>query len=326
MKITNSSVRSWSRLGQRATFFAIAMPEIVEKNENIKLLTADLAQLSNMDRIKSKYPDKLINVGIAEQNMVAIAAGLAMEDYCVFATTYASFIAVRSLEQARQHLSQLKLNVKLVGSSTGVVAARSGIAHWATEDIAFMRALPNMIVMNAADSVEAYWMAHYAASVPDPMYIRLNGTPGCQMVYDENFQFEPGKIQLMIQGKDVALLGTGLMVYEALEASKVLEARGISCTVADVHTLKPIDKETLNSLFASHKLIVTIEEHNVIGGLGSAVAEYKTTLKSAPKQIMIGIPDTFSKNIGSQRYIWNQFGLTAPQIADRIIKEYEETI
>lgn len=323
MRITNASARSWARLGQRATFFAIAMPEVVDSNDKIRLLTADLAQLSNLDRIRSKYPERLVNVGIAEQNMVAIAAGLAMEDYCVFATTYASFLAVRSLEQVRQHLSQLNLNVKLVGTSTGVVAARSGIAHWATEDIAFMRALPNMVVMNAADCVEAYCMAHYAASVPGPMYIRLNGTPGCPMVYDETFEFKPGKINRLACGTDVALLSTGLMVYEAIEASNVLEERGVSCTVADVHTIKPLDKESLNEIFASHKMIVTIEEHNVIGGMGSAVSEYKTTLKNAPKQIMIGIPDCFTKDTGSQRYIWKQFGLTASQIADRIMGEFE---
>ena len=140
MNITKAAVRSWARLGQRATFFAIAMPEILEKNDDIRIITADLALLSNLDRLKSKYPDRIINVGIAEQNMVAIASGMAMEGFCVFTTTYASFLAVRSLEQTRQHLSQLNLNVKLVGTSTGVVAARSGIAHWATEDIAFMRA------------------------------------------------------------------------------------------------------------------------------------------------------------------------------------------
>ncbi len=326
MNITKASARSWARLGQRATFFAIAMPEIVDKNDDIRILTADLAQLSNLDRIINKYPDRIINVGIAEQNMVAIASGMAMEGYSVFATTYASFLAVRSLEQARQHLSQLNLNVKLIATSTGVVAARSGIAHWATEDIAFMRALPNMIVMNAADCVEAYWMANYAASVSKPMYIRLNGTPGCPMIYDETFEFKPGKIQIYTEGHDVALLATGLMVHEAIECAKVLETYGISCTVADVHTIKPLDKTGLDDIFATHKMIATIEEHNVIGGLGSAVAEYKTTLEQSPKQILIGIPDCFTKDTGSQRYIWEQFGLTAPQIAERIKNEFEGKI
>lgn len=323
MNITKASARSWARLGQRAAFFAIAMPEIVEEHENVRVMTADLAQLSNLDRLQKKYPEKLINVGIAEQNMVAMASGMAMEGYCVFATTYASFIATRSLEQARQHLSQFSLNVKLVGTAAGLVAARSGIAHWATEDIAFMRALPNMTVMSAADCVEAYCMAHYAASAPGPMYIRLNGVPGCPMIYDESYVFEPGKIRLLNRGTDVALLGTGLMVHEALEAAKLLEEQGISCSVADVHTIKPLDKEGLNDLFASHKLIVTLEEHNIIGGLGGAVAEYKATLDKTPRQIMVGIPDRFTTDTGSPRYIWEQFGMTAPQIAERVRNEWE---
>lgn len=318
MRITKASVRSWARLGQRATFFAMAMPEIAKGNNDLKVLTADLAQLSNLERFAKTYPDKFLNVGIAEQNMIGIASGLAVEGYCVFATTYASFLAVRSLEHVRQHLSNLNLNVKLVGTAAGMVAARSGIAHWATEDMAFMRALPNMTVMSAADCVEAYCMAHYAASVDGPIYIRLNGTPDCPVVYDETYVFQPNKIQVLCQGSDVALLGTGLMVHEALEAAKELEQAGISCTVADVHTLKPLDVETLTQVFSSHKLIVTVEEHNIIGGLGSAVAEYKATLEGAPRQLMIGVPDAFTGKTGSQRFIWEQFGMTSPQIAERV--------
>ena len=159
MIVNKANIRKWSMLGQRGTFFGEALPEIAKEKDHIKLLTADLAILSGLSRFESMHPDKFLNVGIAEQNMVGIAAGLAMAGNCVFATTYASFIAVRSLEHVRQHLAHLKCNVKIVGTAAGTVAAKSGVSHWATEDLAFMRALPNLQVFSAADALEAYKMA-----------------------------------------------------------------------------------------------------------------------------------------------------------------------
>ena len=320
MSLTKAKVRSFSRLGQRATFFGVAMPEIADQKDDMCVITADLAQLSNLTRFADEHPDKFLNVGIAEQNMIGIASGLAMEGTLVYATTYASFIAVRDLEHVRQHLSNLKLNVKLIGTAAGVVAARSGVAHWASEDVSFIRSLPNMVVMSAADSLEAYHMAFFSAEYEGPMYIRLNGVPNSPMVYDENYTFEPFKIDVIKEGRDVAIIGTGLMVNEALEASKLLEAEEISCTVANMHTVKPIDKETLEKLFRNHKMIATVEEHNVIGGIGSAVAEYKATLNNTPKQLFFGFPDSFTE-AGTSQYIWEKFGITASQIAERIIKE-----
>lgn len=320
MKVSKASIRAWSRLGQRGSFFGIAMPDIAKEKENLKVLTADLSLLSGMDRFVSQYPDKFLQVGIAEQNMIGIAAGLAMEGKCVFATTYASFIAVRSLEHIRQHLSHLQCNVKIVGSSAGVVAARSGISHWATEDLAFMRVLPGMTVLSPADSLEAIKMAEYAAETEGPVYIRLSGGLDCPIVYSEDYDFVAGKIVELKQGEEVALLATGLMVAESLKAEELLEKEGISCSVYNVHTIKPLDVEMLKQIFDKHRLIVTVEEHNILGGLGSAVAEYKTTLSKAPRQIMIGFPDSFAK-AGTQRYIWEQIGLTDNQIAERILRE-----
>lgn len=324
MKITKGTVRSWSRLGQRATFFAGALPEIAAEKEDMYVLTADLAQLSNLNKFASLYPERFINTGIAEQNMVGIASGLAMEGSCVFATTYASFIAVRSLEHVRQHISHLKLNVKLIGTAAGVVAARSGVAHWATEDVSFMRSLPNMRIICPSDCNQAYQAAYYAASTDEPMYIRLVGTPNCPMIYDENYVFDPDRISILREGSDAALLASGLIVHEALEAAELLEQKGISCTVADVHTIKPLDTETLGRLMSSHKLIATAEEHNIIGGLGSAVAEFKAGLDNAPRQIFIGMNDSFDVSAGSQRYIWEQFGITSNKIAERIEKEFDK--
>lgn len=325
MEVNTINLRTWARLGQRGAFFGIALPNIAEHMDNIKLLTADLAILSGMDRYRANYPDKFLNVGIAEQNMIGIAAGLAMDGNCVFATTYSSFIAVRSLEHVRQHLSHLQCNVKIIGTAAGVVAAKSGVSHWATEDLAFIRALPNLEVFSAADSLEAIKIANYAASNAKPMYIRLSGGLNSPLVYKEDYEFIPGKLVKLKSGSDVAVISTGLMVSESIKAAAKLEEQGISCSVYNMHTIKPIDKNGLTEIFQSYPLIVTVEEHNIIGGMGSAVAEYKATLSSAPRQIFIGIQDQYV-SAGSQKYVWEQAGLTSEKIALRIKEECEKNL
>ena len=240
MKVNSANIRFWSRLGQRGSFFGIAMPDIAEKIEKIKLVTADLAQLSGMDRFIKSHPDMFLNVGIAEQNMIGISAGLAMDGHCVFATTYASFIAVRSLEHVRQHLAHMKCNIKVVGSAAGVIAAKTGVTHWASEDLAFTRVLPNIQVLSAADSLEAIKMAEYAASIDTPMYIRLSGGLNCPIVYNEDYEFIPGKFVELRKGSNIAVIATGLMVAESLKTADILAEKGINCSVYNMHTIKPI--------------------------------------------------------------------------------------
>ncbi len=319
-KISPVKIKTWSMLGQRGAFFGMAMPQIAKEADNLMLLTADLSLLSGMDRYIAAYPEKFLNVGIAEQNMIGIAAGLSMEGKNVFATTYASFIAARSLEHVRQHLANMKCNVKIIGSAAGVIAAKSGISHWATEDIAFMRALPNMTVLSAADGFEAVKMAYSAAEYNGPLYIRLSGGLNCPVVYKEDYRFEIGRSVKLLDGTDVAIIATGLMVNESLKAAHILSERNISAAVINMHTIKPLDKDTLSDLFKKYKLIVTCEEHNIIGGLGSAVAEFKAGFENSPRQLFIGLPDSFAA-AGSQRYIWSQKGMLDTQIADKITDE-----
>lgn len=321
MKVTSANIRMWARLGQRGAFFGAALPEIAKEKENLKLLTADVATLAGMTPFQKKFPEKFLNVGIAEQNMIGIAAGLAMDGYCVFASTYASFIAVRSLEHVRQHLSHLKLNIKIIGFSTGTMMSKSGISHWATEDLAFTRALPRLQVFSPADALESVKIAEYAASVEEPMYIRISGGPNCPIVYKEDYNFVPGKLVKLLDGNDVAIISTGLMVNESLNAANILQESGISAAVYNMHTIKPIDREGLKEIFEKYKLIVTVEEHNIIGGMGSAVAEFKATLANTPRQIFIGVND-FTDDLGSHKYVLNNLGLTAEKIADRIKKEW----
>lgn len=321
--ITSIDIRSWSMLGQRGTFFGIAMPEIAESNNNIKLLTADLSLLSGITRFEELYPDKFLNVGIAEQNMIGIAAGLSMAGRCVFATTYSSYIVVRSLEHVRQHLAHLQCNIKVIGTSAGVVAAKSGISHWATEDLSFTRALPNLTVLSPADALEAYKFAHWCASNDKPVYVRITGGMNCPVVHKKDIDIVVGKGIQIVEGEDIAIIATGLMVNNAMKAAKLLQEKGYNPSVFDFHTIKPLDGELLDNIYSKNKLIVTVEEHNLIGGLGSSVAEHKATRINTPRQVFIGFPDAFSVG-GSQKFVWEQNGLLETQIAERVIKELEK--
>lgn len=322
MKYTPANIKMWARMGQRGAVFGAALPELASGRADIRLLTADLALLSGMERFAKKYPEKFLNLGIAEQNMIGVAAGLAMDGCCVFASTYASFIAVRSLEQVRQNLSHMGCNVKLIGSSAGTAAAKSGISHWATEDLAFLRALPGLTILSPADSLEAVKAAEWAAGMEGPVYIRLSGGLSCPIVYEKDYAFVPGKLAELRAGSDIAVIATGLMVHESLKAAALLEERGLSCAVYNMHTIKPLDREGLAEIFARYRLLVTVEEHMITGGLGGAVAEYKATLPQSPRQVFLGFQDAFCE-AGSQRWVWEQAGLTDSRIAARIAEEWE---
>ena len=284
-------------------------------------VVADSVAIASLDRFQKLYPDKIVNVGIAEQNMIGVAAGIASESgKSVYAFTYSAFIIARALEQVRLNLAYHQFNVKLVGNSAGFAMEMLGVSHWAVEDIAFTRVLPNMTVLSAADSLQAIKMVIAADEIDTPVYIRLSGGQNIPVVYEQDFEYQIGKAIKLKEGKDIAIIATGLMVHESLLAAELLEKRGIHCSVIDMHTIKPLDEEILDNVFSTFELIVTVEEHNVIGGLGSAVAEYKGSRKNAPRQVFIGVKDQYLK-LGTQRYIWQQYGLTAEQIANKIISE-----
>lgn len=322
LEFTSINARMWSKLGQRGTVFGVALPELAQYQDNIKVITADLGLLSGLERFKTNYPDKFIDVGIAEQNMIGIASGLAKEGDCVFATTYATFISMRCYEQIRHNLGYMKQNVKIVGSSSGLSMGMSGNAHYSIEDIAIMRVMPNMTVLSPADSFEAVKMTEALIQKDGPAYLRLTGGLNCPMVYKEDYDFQIGKGVTLIQGEEVAIIAVGTMVSECIKVAKMLKENGVSATVVNMHTIKPLDTQLLDQLFASHKLIITVEEHSVIGGLGSAVAEYKAGIKTPPRQLTIGLPDAFGK-AGDYAYLLDKYGLTAKGITDKILKSYQ---
>ena len=291
-EITRISARTCSMLGQRGSIFGQAVLEAAEEDEKFILLTADLATLSGMTKYIDKYPNQFYNIGIAEQNMIGISAGLAAEGFHPCATTYATFITMRSCEQIRHFCGYMKEKIIVVGSGAGLSQGFAGNTHYTIEDLAVMRSIPNITIMSPADGASAVKQFELARKAEGAVYMRLTGNLNCPMVYKEETDFEIGKAKLLKEGSDVVIYAVGTMVSAALKAAALLEEKGISATVYDMFTVKPIDREAVNAC-KSYKMAITIEEHNKMGGLGAAVAEVMTEQVGMPKLLRCGIHDSF---------------------------------
>lgn len=322
LQLTPANVRQWSRFGSRAVF-GQAILALAEHTPDLVVLSADLGNSSGLDRFRNAHPDKFINVGIAEQNLIGVAAGMAKEGLTVFATSFAPFISMRAAEQVRMNLGYMQLNVKAVGIGSGLAMGFLGNSHYGLEDVAVMRSIPGITIVSPADCGEIVKTVFAAAKYQGPMYIRLTGGPNNPIVYQDDYEFEIGKAVCVREGSDVTIIACGTMVYHSVEAAKLLEARGISAAVVNMHTIKPLDTDALRSAIGSSKLIVTVEEHSVIGGLGGAVAEFKAGLRNAPPQLILGLPDYFGKTAEHQ-YLIEKYGLVGPGIADRIEAEFRQ--
>jgi transketolase len=312
-EINQANARQWSRIGSRGVF-GQAILAMAESNPEMMVLSADLGNSSGLDRFKKTFPQQFLNTGIAEQNMIGIAAGLAKEGYNVFATSFAPFITMRAAEQVRMNLGYMGLNVKAVGIGSGVSMAFLGNSHYGIEDAAVMRSIPNLTVVSPADCAEIFKTVDAAMRFKGPMYIRLTGAVGNPPVYFEDYDFEIGKAIFLNQPADITFVATGSMVHESLEAAKILREEGISAGVVNMHTIKPLDTVALDEIFLRSKVVVTIEEHSVIGGLGSAVSEYKAALRNSPPQLILGLPDQFDVS-GDYKFLLDFHGLVASKIA-----------
>lgn len=318
-EINQSNARQWSRIGSRGVF-GQAVLAVAEHHPDMMVISADLGNSSGLDRFKKTYPEQFLNIGIAEQNMIGVAAGMAKEGYNVFATSFAPFITMRAAEQVRMNLGYMGMNVKAVAIGSGVSMAFLGNSHYGIEDAAVMRAIPNLTVVCPADCAEIFKVVAAAADFEGAMYIRLTGAVGNPPVYIEDYDFEIGKAVVLRAPAAVTLVATGSMVYESLEAAKLLEEAGISAGVINMHTIKPLDTVVLDQAMQSSRLLVTVEEHSVIGGLGGAVAEYKSAKRTAPPQLILGLPDAFDIT-GDYRFLLEHHGLVASKIAARVQAE-----
>ena len=294
-----------------------ALVKLGKVNKDVVVLEADLSKSTMTAYFKKEFPERHINVGIAEADMIGTAAGIATTGKIPFASTFAHFAAGRAFDQVRNSVAYPQLNVKICPTHAGVSLGEDGGSHQSVEDVALMRAIPGMVVLSPADAVETEKMVFAAAEYKGPVYVRL-GRLNIPVLFDENYKFEIGKAATLREGNDVAILATGLMVSEALEAAKLLEEKGVKARVVNVSTIKPLDTETVLKAAKECKFIVTSEEHSVIGGLGSAVSEYLSEVHPA-KVVKHGIQDVFGQSADGETMLTN-YGLRAKDIAEIVLK------
>tara|TARA_B100001540_G_scaffold315256_1_gene342065 strand:+ start:4629 stop:5603 length:975 start_codon:yes stop_codon:yes gene_type:complete len=319
MQINERNIKVWSTIGPRATL-GIAALEIAKENENLMVLTCDVSTSAGLDRFRKTYPEKYMDLGIAEQNMIGVAAGLASEDFDVITTTFAPFQTMRCCEQIKVNLGYMKQKVCMVGIASGLVLGTLGYTHCCIEDVGVLRSIPNITIISPADSLETIKALQAAVKLKNPSYIRLTGSSNNPIVYKKDYNFKIGSSIELKKGNDVTIFSTGASVYQSLEASKILETYNISCSVINMHTIKPLDEDAIKKACKT-KLIVTVEEHNIIGGLGSAISEFKSTLSYSPKQIFLGIQDNYSKG-GSYKFLLEKHNLSADKIAQQILENF----
>lgn len=317
MDINRKNSRTWAKLGPRATY-GLAMLDLIEKNDKVFALSADLGNSSGLSRVMGTYPDKFINTGIAEQNLIGVSAGMAKEGLIPFASSFAPFITHRCADQIRMNMGYMHLNMKTVGLGSGISMALLGNSHYGSDDLSFLRAIPNLVILSPSDCATIVKCVNVAANYVGPVYIRLTGTPGLPSVYSEDFEFKIGQSNQIEFGTDVLILATGHLVYEALQACSLLKKIGISASLYDMLSLKPLDTKMLDDSIR-YRLIVTVEEHSVIGGLGSAVCEFTAQNGISCKMINIALPDSYLKT-GSYDFMIKSYGLDANGIFEQIKK------
>jgi transketolase len=312
-EITKAKAKLWSRIGTRAVF-GQAILECAKERDDFYVLSADLAQSSGLGRFRSEFPERMINTGIAEQNMIGVAAGLAKDGTNVFATSFSPFVTMRACEQVRMNMGYMQLNIKTVGLGSGLIMAQLGNSHFGLEDGSVMRSIPGMTVINPADGAAIIKTVEALCDFKGPAYLRLTGGPGLPIVYEEGFDFRIGKAISVREGKDIAIIAAGTMVYYARKAAEILAEKGIDAAVIDMHTIKPLDTEAIIASAKKTGAVVVAEEHNMAGGLGEAVAGVLARELPTPVVFVNG-EDKFGQS-GTPSALMAAYGLDAPHIAE----------
>ena len=288
-----------------------ALLELGRENEKTVVFDADLSEATKTKLFAEEFPNRFFDMGIAEQNMISTAAGMATCGKIPYASTFAVFSAGRAYDQIRNSVCYPNLNVKICATHAGVTVGEDGATHQMIEDISLMRTLPNMTVISTSDDVETKWAVKEISKIEGPVYLRLSrlATP---VIYDESRKFEIGKAIQIGNGTDGTIFATGVTVSEALKAQESLKEKGVNVRVVDIHTIKPIDKEMIIRCAKETKKLISIEDHNIIGGLGSAISEVLTE-EYPTKLVRLGINDTFGKS-GKAEELMKYFGITAENI------------
>ncbi len=297
--------------------YGIALLQLGKKNKNVVVLSADLAESMRTQEFGKQFPDRYVEVGVAEQNLIGVAAGLALSGKIPFATSYAVFSPGRSWDQVRVSVCYSKANVKIVGGHTGLSVGEDGATHQAMEDIAIMRVLPNMTVIVPCDYIQAEKATLAAAEFVGPVYLRLT-RPATPTMTDHSTHFKIGEAQVLQTGSDVTLIACGPILAEAIKAAQELAKENISVEVINNHTIKPLDEKTLLTSLRKTKAVVTVEEHQVAGGMGSAIAELAALHFPVPIE-MVGMQDHFGES-GKPEELWEKYKLTSSEIITKVKK------
>lgn len=297
--------------------YGCALVELGEKNPNVVVLDADLCESTKTVYFKKRFPDRFFDCGIAEANMVAVSAGLAAAGKIPFCSSFAMFAAGRAFDQVRNAVGYPHLNVKIGATHAGITVGEDGATHQCLEDIGIMRTIPGMTIINPADDTEARAAVAAAAEWNGPVYMRF-GRYAVPVIFDRStYKFEIGKGVLLREGHDVTVFATGIMVDAALSAAEILSTKGVSCEVIDIHTIKPLDRELVIASASKTGAVVTAEEHNIIGGLGSAVCEVLSECRPTPV-VRVGVEDTFGRS-GKVPPLLEYYGLTAENIVSKAL-------
>ena len=294
-----------------------ALLELGKKNKDIVVLDADLSGATKTELFAKEFPDRFLDMGIAESNMMSTSAGLASCGKIPYASTFAVFAAGRAYDQIRNSICYPNLNVKICATHAGITVGEDGATHQMIEDISLMRTLPNMTVISTSDDIQTKWAVEEISKIKGPVYLRLArlATP---ILYEKNQKFEIGKAVQIGNGTDATVFATGVTVQEALKAKEELEKNGVNIRVVDMHTIKPIDKEIIIKCAKETKMLISIEDHNIIGGLGSSIAE--VLIEEYPKKLIrLGIKDTFGKS-GNAEELMEYYGITAEKIINLLTK------
>ena len=294
-----------------------ALAELGEKNENVVVFDSDLSGATKTSIFAKKFPERFFDMGIAEQDMMSTAAGMSTFGKIPYASTFAVFAAGRAYDQIRNSICYPKMNVKICATHSGVTVGEDGATHQMLEDLGLMRGLPNMTVLCTSDDTETRWAIEEISKIQGPVYVRLCrlATP---VIYDENQKFEIGKAIQIGEGTDATIFATGVVVSEAIKAKEELEKQGINIRVVDIHTIKPIDKEMIVKCAKETKKLISIEDHSIINGLGTAIADVLTE-EYPCKLIKLGVKDEFGRS-GKATELLEHYGLTAKHIEEAIIK------
>jgi transketolase len=316
-EITPKMIKTWSTVGQRATI-GLVLLELAKCCKDLFVITADVSSSAGLDRFSRTFPDQFLDVGIAEQNMIGVAAGIADNGFKVVTTTFAPFQSLRCCEQIKVDLAYTNTNVSMIGLASGLINGPLGNTHCCVEDLGSLRSIPNLRLVSPADGLGVARTLINCIEQPSPTYIRLTGGTGNPIVYQEDCDLVPNKSLQLRSGQDLTIFASGSMVFQSLIVADLLSNHGLSAAVWDMHTIKPIDESAVKKAASQTPLIVGVEEHNIIGGLSSAIAECLCTYKNDTKFLPIGVRDVFLKP-GNYEYMLKQSGLDPESISSKIL-------